>query len=171
MKLSRIAFGSLFIALFTTFANSSFAGTKDHDGEIIAYMEAINTHEIDVSKVVKDKEVDKQTLDYAGMMISQHDENLQKVKDISSKINVAADETTAVEKFKVKGDKDLEKLSDLNGKKFQNAYIKAMIKGHSNVDKMLTKFEKEVKNPDLKEYLINTKTVVEQHLAEAKQLK
>ena len=171
MKLSRVALGTLFIALLTTFTNTSFANTKDHDGEIIAYMEAINNHEIEVSKVAKDKEMDKQVMEFADMMISQHSENLQQVKDISNKINIAADETTAVEKFKVKSEKDLDKISPLQGKKFQMAYIHAMIKGHTTVDKMLAKFEKEVKNPDLKEYLTNTKTVVEQHLAEAKQLK
>lgn len=171
MKFSKIAFTTLFIAFFTFFISSSFAETKDHDGEIIAFMEAINTHEIDASKVAKDKNVDKQTMEFADMMVSQHSENLQQVKDISSKINVAADDTKAVEKFKVKGDKDLEKLSSLTDKKFQSAYIKAMIKGHTDVNNMLAKFEKEVKNADLKEYLVNTKTVVEQHLAEAKQLK
>lgn len=171
MKFSKIVLGTIFVVLFAVFANVSFAKAKDHDGEIIAYMEAINNGEISAAKVAKDKNVDADVMKFADMMIEQHGENLTQVTDLSSKSNIPADETSAVKKFKENGDKDLAKLSKLNDAKFQKAYIQAMIKGHTNADKMLTRFEKEVQNADLKQYLVDTKTAVEQHLAAAKQLK
>jgi putative membrane protein len=171
MKFSKVALGTMFVVIFAAFANVSFAKAKDHDGEIIAYMQAINNSEINVSKVAKDKKVDADVMKYADMMITQHNENLQQVTDLSNKINVAADETSAVEKFKENSEKDLEKLSKLDDAKFQKAYVKAMIKGHTDAKNKIMRFEKEVQNADLKEYLVNTKTAVEHHLAEAKQLK
>jgi putative membrane protein len=171
MKFSKVALGTCCVVLFAAFANASFAKAKDHDGEIIAYMEAINNHEINVSKVAKDKKIDENVMKFADMMIEQHSANLQQVTDLSTKINVAADETHAVKKFEKNGDKNLTKLSKLDNTKFQKAYIHAMIKGHTDVDHMIAHFEKEAENADLKQYLIDTKKVVEQHLAEAKQLK
>jgi putative membrane protein len=171
MKLSRVILNSACIMLFATLVSVSFANAKDHDGEIIAYMEAINKHEIAAANVAKDKKVDADVMKYADLMVEQHSANLQQVTDLSTKINVAADETPAVKKFMEKGDKDLDKLSKLDNTKFQKAYIHAMIEGHKNVDTMLKKFEKEAKNTELKQYLVDTKTVVEHHLAEAKTLK
>lgn len=171
MKFSKIILGTIFVVLLAAFANLSFAKAKDHDGEIIAYMEAINNDEISAAKVAEDKKIDADVMNFAEMMIKHHSENLTQLTDLSSKINIAADETSAVKNFKEKGNKDLAKLSKLDDAKFQKSYIQAMIKGHRDADKMLTHFEKEAKNADLKKYLVSTKAVVEQHLAEAQQLK
>jgi putative membrane protein len=171
MKFSKIVLGTIVVVLFSAFANMSFAKEKDHDGEIIAYMETINNGEISLAKVAKDKKVDADVMKFADMMIEQHGQNLQKITDLSNKINISVDETPAVKKFKENGDKDLAKLSKLDDGKFQKAYIQAMIKGHKGADKMLTNFENEAQNADLKQYLIDTQTVVEHHLAMAKELK
>lgn len=171
MKFSKIVLWTIFVMLFAALVNVSFAKAKDHDGEIIAHMEAINNGQINAAKVAKDKKVDADVMKFADMVIEQHGANLQQVTDLSSKIEIAADETSAVKKFKESGDKDLAKLSKLDDAKFQKAYIQAIIKGHTDADKMLTHFEKKAQNADLKQYLVDTKTVVEQHLAAAKQLK
>jgi putative membrane protein len=171
MRFSKILLGSISIILFATFGHAVFAKEKNHDGEIIAYMEAINNSEINAGKLAKDKKVDDDVMKFADMMIDQHGENLNQVTDLSTKLNIAPDETIAVKNFKKNDDKDLEKLSKLDDAKFQKAYIHAMIKGHMQADKMLTHFIKEVQNSDLKDYLVNTKTAVEQHLADAKELK
>jgi putative membrane protein len=171
MKFSKVALGTMFVMLFAAYANVSFAKAKDHDGEIIAYMQAIDNHEINVSKVAKNKKVDADVMQFADMMITQHSDNLQQVTDISTKDNIAADETPAVKKFKENGDKGLATLSKLDDAKFQKAYINAMIKGHTDVNNMLMHFEKEVQNADLKQYLVDTKKAVEDHLAHAKKLK
>lgn len=170
MKFSKIVLGSVFVVLLSAFINVGFAKAKDHDGEIIAYMQAINNGEINAAKVAKDKKVDANVMKFADMMITQHGENLQQITDLSSKINIAPDETAAVKKFKEKGDKDLAKLSKLDDAKFQKAYIHAMIKGHTDANNRLAHFEKEAQNADLKQYLVSTKAAVEQHLAAAKKL-
>ncbi|MHB1948106.1 MAG: DUF4142 domain-containing protein [Gammaproteobacteria bacterium] len=172
MKFSKVILGTISILLFAmVFATASFAKAKDRDGEIIAYMEVINNAEISAAKLAKEKKVDDAVMNFADLMIKQHSENLQMITDLSSKINIAADDTAGVNKFKVIQDKELKKLSKLNGAKFQKAYIHAMINGHSGAKKMLGKFEKEAKNSDLHQYLVDTKKVVEQHLAAAKKLK
>jgi putative membrane protein len=171
MKFSKVLLGTTVVMLMATFANISFAKAQDHDGVIIAYMETINKGEISAAKTAKDKKVDADIMKFSDMMIDQHSENLNQLTDLSQKINIAADETPAVANFKEKSDKDLAKLSKLDDAEFQKAYIQAMIKDHSKAEKMLTRFIKEAQNADLKEYLVNTKSAVEQHLAEAKQLK
>jgi putative membrane protein len=171
MKFSKIVLSLILALCFTAFSTGSFAKEKDHDGEIIAYMEAINNTEISAAKIAKDKKVDANVMSFADLMIEQHGQNLQQITDLSNKINIAPDETTDFIKFKESANKDLENLSKLSGEKFQKSYIHAMVTGHKDADKMLTKFEKEAKNKDLQQYLVETKKAVEQHLAAAKKLK
>jgi len=170
MKLLKMALiTSLFV--FSGYTTLAVAAEKNHDGEIIAYMEALNNAEINVSKEAKDKKVDDSVMKFADMMIDQHGQNLQQVTDLSSSANIPADDTAAVKKFKDEHDQALAKLSKMDDAKFQKAYIEAMINGHTNAEKMIGKFEKEAQNPDLKKYLAETKTVVGHHLADAKKLK
>lgn len=171
MKYSKLVLGTIFVVLFAGVINLSFAKPKDHDGEIIAYMEALNNAEINAGKVAKDKKVDESVMKFADTMIDQHGQNLQQITDLSNKINISADETAAVKDFTKQHDKDLADLSKLADDKFQKAYIKAMIKGHTNAEKMVAKFEKEAQNAELKQYLGDTKRAVEEHLTEAKKLK
>jgi putative membrane protein len=170
MKLSKVILGTM-VMLFGLFSQLAFSMPKSHDGEIIAYMQAINNSEINVSKMAQDKKLDEDVMKFAQMMVEQHGDNLKTVTDLSDKINIAPDETSSVKKFTEEQNKKLQKLSTLNDAKFQKAYIKAMIKGHANANNMIAHFEKEAQNADLKQYLMDTKKAVEAHLAEAKKLK
>ena len=136
MKFSKIVLSSIFVVLFSVFANASFAQAKEHDGEIIAYMQALNNAEINTGKLAEDKKVDDAVMDYAKMMVKHHTDNLEVVTELSEKIKVPADETPAVNKFKEKNDADLAKLSKLDNAKFQKKYIQAMIKGHTDANEI-----------------------------------
>jgi len=171
MKVSKLVSRMILVMVFAAMANVSFAKAKDHDGEIIAYVQALDNGEVAVSKMAKDKNVDASVNQFADMMIDQHGQNLQQVTDLSSKINVPADETAGVKKFKEKSDKDMSNLSKMTGAQFQKAYIQAMIKGHTEASKMITQFEKEAQNAELKSFLADTEKAVEHHLAEAKKMK
>lgn len=172
MKILNVVLGVFLVLVVSVFASASFAmSKKSHDGEIIAFMEAINNSEISAAKVAKDKKIDSNVMNFADLMIDQHSKNLQEVTDLSKSANIPEDEDSAVKKFKDKGDKELASLSSLDGTKFQKAYIKAMIKGHTEALKKVDHFIKEAQNEDLKKYLINTKVTVEEHLAKAKKLK
>src|SRR5689334_7224204 len=122
MRFSRIIVGIVFTVFITLFASISFAKAKNHDGEIIAYMQAIDKSEIVAGNVAKDKKVSDEVIKFAEMMIEQHDENLQQITDLSLKINIEPEETTAVKKFIEKNKKDLDKTSKSDGIKFQKAY-------------------------------------------------
>ena len=172
MKILNVVLGLFLVLLVSVFASSSFAmSKKSHDGEIIAFMEAINNSEISAAKVAKDKKIDSNVMNFADMMIDQHGKNLQVVTDLSKSANIAEDENADVKKFKDNGDKELASLSSLDGNKFQKAYIQAMIKGHTEALKKIDHFINDAQNEDLKKYLINTKATVEEHLADAKKLK
>lgn len=171
MKISKILFGTMIAILLTAIFNISFAKAKDHDGEIIAYMVAINNGEVKAATEAKNKKIDANVLEFSNMMITQHTENLKQLMDLSQKINIAADETAAVQHFMEKSDKEIAKLSKIDDNSFQEAYVHAMIKDHTKALKMITGFISDARNADLKQYLVDTKKAVEQHLADAKQLK
>lgn len=171
MKLLKLVSLVVPVVVFATLPNLSFAAAKDTDGEIIAYMQAINNREIAVSKIAVSKDVDPKVTEFANMMVDQHGENLKQVTDLSSTINVPADTTKKIEEFNAQTDKDADKLSKLSGKEFQKAYVKTMIAGHTKVEGMIKKFEKQATNADLKSYLTATQKDVATHLAEAKKLK
>lgn len=170
MKFSKLILGIMVALSFTSFSTATLAA-KNNDAEIVAYMEAINNAEINAAKVAKSKNVDAEVMKFADMMITQHGENLALITKISSGDNIPAKITPAVKSFTQHSDKDLAKLSKLNGEQFQKAYIHAMIQGHTDAGNKIIGFEKQAQNVDVKEYLVNTKKAVEQHLAAAKALK
>lgn len=172
MKFIKVVLGMFLVLVCSLFASASFAmPKKSHDGEIIAYMEAINNGEINAAKVAMGKKIDANVMKFAEMMIDQHSKNLQEVTKLSNATKIAEDETLAVKKFKENGDKELTLLSSLDGNKFQKAYVNAMIKGHTNASKMIAHFINDAQDKDLKKYLIHTEATVKIHLADAKKLK
>jgi len=82
MKFLNITLRIILTAVFLIMASVTFAESKNKDGEIIAYMQAINNSEINTSKVTKDKKVTPAVMKYADMMIEQHGENLQRKSNL-----------------------------------------------------------------------------------------
>lgn len=144
------------------------SGQAMTDGEILAFIIAVNEHEIAAANAAIQKNPGAQVMEYAKKLNEDHSANLEKAQGL----DVKPQETAAVERFKQTHEADLQKMNQLSGGAFGNAYINEMVKGHSKVLDMIDKqFLPAVKDQGLKDHLNATRASVANHLAEAKQLK
>ncbi|WP_182393143.1 DUF4142 domain-containing protein [Legionella sp. PC997] len=152
-------------------SESTVQNKSKNDGEIIATLIAVNKQEIaaagEALKISNNPEVKQ----YAEMLKKQHTQNLNKTLVLSQKTNIAPVESAKVKLLQKKGAKELKTLSSLKGKNFDKAYIKAMIKGHTEVLHMFdNEFLNNVSNSSLKQLLLKTRPHIKAHLEEAEKI-
>lgn len=145
---------------------------KVNEGEILAFLAAVNQHEISAATAAEGKEISERVAEYAKMLHTHHSSNLEKTLALSDSINIVAQETEDIQQFRTKGNEELAKLAALEGKGFESAYLDAMIKGHTEVLEWIDrKFTNAAKSEALKAHLNETRMQVAMHLEEAKKLK
>jgi putative membrane protein len=173
MKFFNINFVlSLFILATLTFTNT-YALSKNtaEDGVILAYVVALDNHEIAVSSLVPQKPASADVKSYAKMLVDDHEANLKVADALSSSQNITLIDDKSIEKFKNKGAKDEAKLAAIDGKKFERAFLDAMIKGHKEAIEKLEMYVKKANNAQLKEFLQTTESAVKMHLIDAKKIR
>lgn len=175
MKLLKGGFWcSIAVALFSlAFAPASFAkeDMKNKEGNMIAFVMAVDNHEIEAADTALNKDISTPVADYAKMLKEDHTKNLSELKNLSNSTDIHPVESPAIKTLVEKGDKSLASMDKLNGKKFENAYIDAMIKGHKEALAKIDSYLKNVKNESLKNFLTETRNAVATHLQDAKKLK
>lgn len=137
------------------------------DQNIVAFMMALNQNEINAANAASKKQINAKVTDFATMMQKDHQKNLDAITDLSKTQNITPMDNASVNKLKENGEKELTKLSSLDGNQFDNAFIKAMISGHLAALNHINQFLKTTKNDALKTYLTDTKQAVQMHLTEA----
>lgn len=172
---ARIICSLLFISALSfssiSFSANTEANTKK-DGEVIAWIAAIDSFEIAAAEVASKKTVETPVKDYANTLYTQHTQNLKEVAAISNQIQEAPVETKGLTKFVEGGRKELSKLDPLNDKTFQKAYIDAMVAGHTQaLQKVDNDLMKIVTNPELKKHVEATRAMIYHHLVEGKEIK
>ena len=157
-----------------TMMNDKAAETKQeigsHDGEIIAFIIALDNQEINAANIVAKKKATQAVVKYAQMMKTDHGKNLTEVNALSEKIHVSAQSNAKIDDFKKKGQEELHTLATLNSHEFETAYIDAMVKGHTTALEKMDKALEQVTNPELKNFVMNTRDRIEMHLAAAKKI-
>lgn len=140
------------------------------DGEVIAWISAIDNFEIKASEVALTKNVDSPVKNYATMLNDQHSKNLKQTAELSDQLHEKPVDTKALTKFKENGKKQLTKL-DKQDKNFQKSFIDAMVSGHQDaLHKVDTDLMKKVSNDSLASLLKETREMIANHLEQAKEI-
>lgn len=148
-------------------AQNSKAHTQK-DGEIIAILLVVNKNEIAAAKEALKKTTNPAVKQYAQMIEKEHTKNLQETLKTDKKIGVTPIAGKIAVTLKQDGKKELIAISVLKGNDFDKAYIKAMVKGHSDVLHMMDdNLLKNVSNPALKKLLLATRPHIQAHLQQA----
>ncbi len=110
-------------------------------------------------------------LEYANTLHTEHGKNLGETMTRGQKLDVTPIDTAAVDKLRVKGAGQLAELVPLEGQESANAYLRAMVAGHTEALEMIdTKPLKTAKNDAVKKHLTAFRGHVASHLEKAKQL-
>ncbi len=142
------------------------------EGDALSVLNAINQNEIDIAAMAQSKEISTPVMDYATMLHREHSENMSKTNQLAGDMNMQLNETADVRSLREKGAAELAKLKDLVGEDFENAYLDAMIKGHTEAlatidDKLVPKANADA----VRQHLSDTRGHVAMHLEAAKKLR
>ncbi|HVJ37248.1 MAG TPA: DUF4142 domain-containing protein [Stenotrophomonas sp.] len=134
--------------------------------QALGVLSAINQSEIAAGQLAEKKVASGPVHDYAARMVKEHSDNDRKAQAWSPDRNAPAAKAQMA-----KGKQELAKLSGLEDDAFRNAYVKAMVKDHTEALNALdNKLIPAAKDAQVRAFLQDTRSHVAAHLAAAKQL-
>jgi putative membrane protein len=141
------------------------------EAQIAKVSELVNTAEMEQAKLAQTKAKAPAVKNFAAMMIKHHGEALQQQARIAKKLNINSDESPTSAKLKTDAESTLATLKKADAATFDAAYIKSQIDGHQKALDLLDKqLIPSAKTPEVTEALQHARTVVAQHLSDAKAL-
>lgn len=146
-------------------------GHASNDAEVLAYLTALDQHEIKAAHDALQKQLPPAVQDYAQMMVDQHGQHLEATRQVGETIGLQPLETQDVDAFADRAMRKREELAALDGQAFADAYLSAMVEGHAEALEMIDdELEVAASNATLKQHLADTRTAVAMHLDHARRI-
>lgn len=145
--------------------NASQAASQD-ESAALGMLNAINEHEIAAGEQALAKGVSGEVADYARMMIDQHTENRTRTTALGADAQAQEAQTQ-----RQKGEQELAALDQQQGEAYRNAYIDAMVKGHTEALAALDqRLIPAAAREEVRQHLATTRQHVAGHLEKARAL-
>jgi putative membrane protein len=170
MKLKLLAIVTL--SLFTSaYAIAEDTTDKTQDQKIIGTLITLNKNELAAANYIAGKkDVSPDVKKFAKWMAKEHSKNLQETMKLSHTIGKPIMSTDATD-LKKQGAEELTSLKGMKGKEVQTQYMDDMVKDHEGALTLIDdNLLKNVNNTELKQLLQDTRTHVDHHLQEAKEI-
>jgi putative membrane protein len=119
--------------------------------------------EVQEAQLAEQKSQDQKVKDFAQKMITDHTANNQQLATLAQQKGITVPTT-----LDAKDQKELDKLSKLDGSKFDKMYLKGQVRGHETMLKLMNTEAKSGSDADLKAFAAQTAPVVQSHLDMAK---
>ncbi|KAB7776635.1 DUF4142 domain-containing protein [Xanthomonas sp. LMG 12460] len=137
-----------------------------NEKQALGVLSAINTSEVNAGNLALQKQVKGPVRDYAMQMVKEHADNNAKIAPWGPDAK-AAPAQQQMQQAKAEAGK----LQAMDGDRFEQAYVMAMVKDHQAALQMLdSTLIPAAKTPDVAAHLRTTRTHVAEHLAKAQQL-
>lgn len=170
LTLSLLSLSLLSSPMANSNHNPEPAMDKKNDGEVIAWISAIDNFEVSASDIAAKKNVDSAVKDYAAMLNDDHSKNLKQTQELSKELGDKPVQTKNLTQFESEGKDQLKQFSDDN-EHFQKTFIDAMVIGHADaLQKVDTDLVKKANNPKVKSLLQETRNMIAHHLETAKSI-
>lgn len=124
----------------------------------------ISRDEVQMAKLAEKNASSAAVKRFSKRLVDDHSRNVQQLEKLARKYEVVLPKTE-------KASDELDKLTNMKGVDFDQAFVKQIITDHQQA---LDKFQKEVKdaeNPDLKQFASTTVPTLEEHLKMGRELK
>jgi putative membrane protein len=153
------------------FGSFALAQTAVTDSQIASIMKTADEAEIAAAKVAVKSAKNADVKSFAQQMIKEHSKNEKDGGEIEKKAGIKPENNDMAKTLKQDADK---KVSDLKGKKgaeFDQAYMGMQVDMHQQLLSQLNdKFIPEAKDDQMKSFLEQTKSHVQQHLDHARSI-
>jgi putative membrane protein len=141
--------------------------TMDASG-VVSQLAIANQSEIQQARAAVKKASAPTVKQFAAQLVKDHKANAKQLQELSTKLGVTVGDTGATESASA----TMGELAGKSGKEFDQAFLDAQIQAHEqNIDKIRNQLLPASDQPELRDYLQQTASSMEGHLASAKQLK
>ena len=124
-----------------------------------------NMMEVQMGQLALQKSSDDQVKQFAQRMVDDHGKMLDQMKPIAQQMGVQVPDTLPASKMKM-----MDKMKNMSGSSFDQAYIKDMVKDHKEDDQDFKKEAASTQNPQLKELVTQGDQTIESHLQMIQQI-
>lgn len=136
----------------------------------LAKLNAVNQNEIDAAMLAQRKNISGAAMDYAKMLEKEHADNMDRTKQLAGSLGISIGMNDEAQEIRNKGSEMMATLQAKEGQEFEDAYITAMINGHTEALTMLDNSINIVNNDSVQQHLEETRSHVATHLEKAKEL-
>jgi putative membrane protein len=144
-------------------AATSTAKLSKSDQRFMMRTAAADMAEVQAAQLAAQKTQDPKVKEFAQKMITDHTANDQQLTSLAQQKGVQV--PTAPD---ATDQKQIDKLSKLDGSKFDKMYMKDQVRDHEKVLKMVQAEAKSASDPDVKAFAAQTVPVIQSHLDMAK---
>ena len=145
--------------------------TSLSDGEVLAIENAINKGEISLAELARKRSVHADVKNFAGMVLTQHRDALNKSAAIAKKAKIVAKDDDASKNVQMDVTTTTGDLKKRKGGDFDTAYIDSQVRMHRDAGTIIdNQLLPSVKNNDLKNELLGLRQTVADHEAKARDI-
>jgi putative membrane protein len=159
----------------TTMSAGAVATPKNDwtDAQILAFATVANQSEIKEGKLAERKATNPAVKSFARLMVTDHSKLLADGKALATKLAITPDTSKSdVTDLAKSANDDIKDLTDKKpGKDWDEDYINKQVDTHQKVLDKLQDASKSAKDPQVKDAVIKSVGVVQQHLTKAKTIK
>ena len=142
-----------------------------NDAEITNSLMTVNTQEMNLARLARQKAENKQVKEFSEMMFSEHAKNNDKAQALATKQGINLKETQASMNLKFTSEDQIEQLRGMKGKQFDKAYMQTQVDLHRKVlDRLDNTLIPNAKDSELKAMLQQTRGKVQDHMNQAEKI-
>jgi putative membrane protein len=141
------------------------------DQQITHITDTVDSGEIEQAKLAQSKAKNASVKKFAKQMATHHGKSKKEGEKLAKKSALEPQESPVCEDLKRKSDETLETLKTTEKADFDQKYMDAQVTQHEEVLNLIDRqLMPSVESPELKSQLEKTRTMVDSHLSEAKQI-
>jgi len=139
--------------------------------QIAKVTELVNTAEVQQAKLAQQRAKAQAVKQFADMMIKHHEQARREQAKIAQRLKLTPADSSTADKLESDGEAQLAKLKASDAASFDSAYITSQIDGHQQaLDLLDTQLIPSAKTPEVVNALQAARSLVEQHLRDARGL-
>lgn len=141
------------------------------DEQIAKITETVDSGEIEQAKLAQTKAKNASVKQFAKQMATHHQKAKREGAQLAKQAAMTPQESPVYEDLKRKGDETLQTLKTAERAAFDQKYMQAQVDQHQEVLNLIDQqLMPSAESPELKSQLEKTRTMVDSHLSEAKQI-
>jgi putative membrane protein len=138
---------------------------------VLSQLAAANKAEIKQAQAAAKKASTPAVKQYANQLVKDHKANSQKLQQVAKDAGVTLADTAGAQATSESESATMGELEGKTGKEFDRAFVAAQIDAHQqNIDKIRNQLLPAADQPAVRDYLQQTASAMEGHLASARQL-